>query len=283
MDYLAEIRTFYDRLELNPLPAPAIALWHALTYIANKTGREQEFTVAVSVLVLKSGLNAQAIKRARNRLEQDGYLTWRSRGGNQSAVYHMVSLVVQNDSGFCTTNCTAKRPQSVPQSEPQSEPQSVPIKNHNIKPKKSNPNGLPEKSEDFSSQYLTIRECYNSVCGSYPRLSVLSERRKKAIHARLNSGYTVEDFRRLFEKAEASDFLKGKNNRDWSATFDWLIRDGNMAKVLDGNYDNGRMGTGGKKQEPARKTGFQNFQERDTSYDAMVQEQTMAWLRQEES
>ena len=36
--------------------------------------------------------------------------------------------------------------------------------------------------------------------------------------------------------AEDSSFLKGNNNRKWSATFDWLIADSNMAKVLDGNY-----------------------------------------------
>ena len=53
----------------------------------------------------------------------------------------------------------------------------------------------------------------------------------------MNTGYTVDDFRILFEKAESSSFLKGQNNRNWSATFDWLIMDGNMAKVLDGNYD----------------------------------------------
>ena len=91
MNYIAEIKAFYDTLELNPLPSPAIALWHALMSIANKTGWQEEFTVAVSVLVLKSGLNAQAIKRARNRLEQDGYISWRSRGGNQAAIYQVHS------------------------------------------------------------------------------------------------------------------------------------------------------------------------------------------------
>ena len=48
----------------------------------------------------------------------------------------------------------------------------------------------------------------------------------------------MDDFKTLFEKAQASDFLKGKNGNDWAATFDWLIKDANMAKVLDGNYDN---------------------------------------------
>ena len=48
--------------------------------------------------------------------------------------------------------------------------------------------------------------------------------------------YNGEQFKRLFEIAESSDFLKGKNNRDWVANFDWLMKDSNFAKVLDGNY-----------------------------------------------
>jgi hypothetical protein len=68
-------------------------------------------------------------------------------------------------------------------------------------------------------------------------LTVLSNRRKQAIKARLNT-YSLEQFKEVFTKAESSDFLKGKNNRNWSASFDWLINDANMAKVLDGNYDN---------------------------------------------
>ena len=85
--------------------------------------------------------------------------------------------------------------------------------------------------------YQEITDLYNSICKSYPRLTKLSDARKKAIKARLNT-YTIEDFKKLFTMAEDSDFLKGKNDRNWSATFDWLIKDSNMAKVLDGNYKN---------------------------------------------
>ena len=99
------------------------------------------------------------------------------------------------------------------------------------------PKGDYESRTPESSIYATIRELYNSVCGSYPRLVKMSDARKKAISARLKTGYTLDDFQTLFEKAEASDFLKGANKRNWSATFDWLICDSNMAKVLDGNYD----------------------------------------------
>lgn len=85
--------------------------------------------------------------------------------------------------------------------------------------------------------YQLIADMYNNTCVSFPKLTKLSEKRKKAIKARLNT-YTTEDFKKLFEMAESSSFLKGQNNRNWSATFDWLIQDANMAKVLDGNYVN---------------------------------------------
>lgn len=87
-----------------------------------------------------------------------------------------------------------------------------------------------------SCNYQQIADMYNDTCVSFPRLTTLSEARKKAIKARLNV-YSLEDFQRLFTKAQESTFLKGANNRNWTATFDWLIKDTNMAKVLDGNYD----------------------------------------------
>ena len=80
-----------------------------------------------------------------------------------------------------------------------------------------------------------IVELYNTICVSFPTVKALSETRKKTIRARLNV-YTIDDFKTLFENAESSSFLKGGNDRNWTATFDWLIKDSNMAKVLDGNY-----------------------------------------------
>lgn len=99
--------------------------------------------------------------------------------------------------------------------------------------------------------YDSVKSMYNEICVSFPRCTSLSDARKKTIKARFTSGYTLEDFKRLFAKAEASSFLKGKNGRNWSATFDWLIKDTNMAKVLDGNYDDQKGGKGRKEMVPA--------------------------------
>ena len=107
-----------------------------------------------------------------------------------------------------------------------------------------------DKEGDKRINYQQIVDLYNETCVSFPSVRSLSDARKKAIRARLNT-HPLEDFKRLFEKAEASSFLKGSNNRNWSATFDWLIQDGNMAKVLDGNYDDRQSGGGRKEMVPA--------------------------------
>ena len=85
-----------------------------------------------------------------------------------------------------------------------------------------------------------IVDLFHSICKTYPKIRSLSDARKKAIKARLKT-YSLQDFQTVFENAENSSFLKGKNDRNWSASFDWLIADKNMAKVLEGQYaDRGR-------------------------------------------
>lgn len=78
---------------------------------------------------------------------------------------------------------------------------------------------------------------YHDICKSYPRLSLVSAKRKTAIAARWREhGRNLDTFRELFTIAEASAFLKGKNGRNWTADFNWLMNSENMAKVLEGNY-----------------------------------------------
>lgn len=89
--------------------------------------------------------------------------------------------------------------------------------------------------EESRINYQEIIDLYHETCVSFPRVRTISESRKKAIKARLRT-YTIEDFKKLFQTAEQSDFLKGKNGRDWSADFDWMIKDSNMAKILEGKY-----------------------------------------------
>lgn len=116
-----------------------------------------------------------------------------------------------------------------------------------------------------------VAALYNSICISYPHVVSLSEARKRAIRARLKT-YSLDDFRTLFIKAEASSFLKGANNRNWSANFDWMIKDANMAKVIDGNYDDGPW----SKQAAKQPTGNSTAKQLDDFYNMAAE-----WAAQE--
>lgn len=92
MNYIKLINAFYDRLETNSLSASAIALWHALVHINNKAGWQREFSVAASVLCVKTGLSERTITNARNDLKIKGFIDFKSRKGNKSAIYILVDL-----------------------------------------------------------------------------------------------------------------------------------------------------------------------------------------------
>lgn len=115
--------------------------------------------------------------------------------------------------------------------------------------------------------YQQIADMYNATCVSFPRLTRLSEKRKRAIKARLRK-YSIDDIKKVFELAEESDFLKGENGRNWSATFDWMMNDANMAKILDGNYKN----KDAKQSKPPVSKNLNNFDRREYDMDSLEEQ-----------
>lgn len=99
--------------------------------------------------------------------------------------------------------------------------------------------------------FAEVVELYNRLCPSMPRAE-LTEPRKKAIRARWSERLQAKTgepplvwFERLFQTAQASDFLAGRvpsNGSAWRCNFDWLIGPKNAPKVIEGNYDNNRNG-----------------------------------------
>lgn len=85
-----------------------------------------------------------------------------------------------------------------------------------------------------------VVEAFNAACPSLPRVRDLTEARRNAIRARWRSGKRLADFEAVFRRAEASDFLAGRSNKWNGASFDWLLKPANWAKIDEGNYDNDR-------------------------------------------
>lgn len=114
------------------------------------------------------------------------------------------------------------------------------------KNRKENNIGADEpRSADTPVPFEKIKELYNSICASFPKIQIIDGQRRKAVAARWHTYKSLEVFQELFAKTEASDFLRGENDRNWRANFDWIVKPTNMAKVLEGNYDNDRMKGGG--------------------------------------
>lgn len=91
------------------------------------------------------------------------------------------------------------------------------------------------KPTDYITEFFNL---YNSIANRLPKATKLTESRKKKIKTRL-SEMNIEDWKKVFEKLEASDFCCGNNDRNWKASFDWLLaNDTNAIKVIEGKYDN---------------------------------------------
>lgn len=92
MNYLTEIKLFYDWLETYPLSPAAIALWHALMFTANRSGWPEQFAAPIALLMLRTGSSRSTIYRERNRLREAGRIAYRPQGGSADSIYALHPL-----------------------------------------------------------------------------------------------------------------------------------------------------------------------------------------------
>lgn len=89
-----------------------------------------------------------------------------------------------------------------------------------------------------------VKDSFNSICTSLPKLKLLTRKRLEPVEARLKEmKQTPETYmaylKQVFESVEASDFLtnrRGENRNGWKANFDWIFLPRNFAKIIEGNY-----------------------------------------------
>ena len=97
-----------------------------------------------------------------------------------------------------------------------------------------------DKEGESGIDFDFIIESFNKICTCFPKVLKLNNSRKLKIKTRLSemqNDLNVIDV--LFYKIQSSEFLKGRNDKKWQATFDWVFEnDKNWLKVIEGNYDN---------------------------------------------
>ena len=89
---------------------------------------------------------------------------------------------------------------------------------------------------DFFNEQVTISN------STIPKVRSASGKRAGYIKARIRE-HGIEAVKEMILIAVKSDFLNGKNQRGWTANFDWLFLPSNFQKVLEGNYDRTKNNT----------------------------------------
>ena len=115
--------------------------------------------------------------------------------------------------------------------------------------------------------YEEIIQQFNEICKSLPKVKIITEKRKKSIRMRWKKFSDINTYITVFQKVEASDFLSGRSGKWNGCNFDWVLKEANMVKILEGNYDNKKVVTDSGTRRPnstesLRPTGTDKFNSR---------------------
>ncbi|WP_191090717.1 DnaD domain-containing protein [Niallia endozanthoxylica] len=97
MNYVQEMSCFYSWIEWNPLTPSSINLWHALMHMHHKAGEIEIFSVAESVLCIKTNLTSRTLRKARKELKEKGRIDYLSKQG-KAPVYRIIPFQNKDDS-----------------------------------------------------------------------------------------------------------------------------------------------------------------------------------------
>lgn len=121
-------------------------------------------------------------------------------------------------------------------------------KSNKTKNKETSPSGEAKKGElslthperiDFAGLMDYFNSTFN---GKLATIKSIDDKRKKAIKARV-AQYDKQKVFDVFQMVLKSEFLLGRNDRNWKCDFDWIFKPTNFTKILEGNYNGKRTDT----------------------------------------
>lgn len=129
---------------------------------------------------------------------------------------------------------------------------------------------------DSKISYQLIADTFNDICKSFDRVDRISDSRKEDIAAACKK-FGFEQIRTAFAKAENSKFLKGEESKGdykFKANFNWIIKEENLKKILEGKFDNGPEGAEKKKKQskPPVSRNLNNFDRREYDMDSLEEQ-----------
>lgn len=205
-------------------------------------------------------LSAQQVRTCINRLISTGEITYQAT--NRYAIIticnydrYQESKLAINEQNNEQSNYQATSEQRTNNEQTTTTKEYKNIKNKEISiskdidTKKSRETTLSSASDEAQASaladkipFIEIKGMWNTICTGYARMIMISDARKNKIRNRVTEMGGIDKamplLKIIFEKAQASKFLRGDNKRGWKATFDWFFEnDKNWVKVYEGNYD----------------------------------------------
>lgn len=195
-NYLVEVLSFQEKLmyQTIELSTGQINLWYALMAINNKSGWKKWFTATNKVLSLLTGLSRSGIEKARKKLKDLGLIDYKSNRTNATA--YTMCLLCENES---------KQGRLQDRLQDRLQNRDTLVKQNKTKQNKTKKDILSDKSDSVNSKksknseaIKTIIDYLNSATDSSYRSTTKSNQKK--INARLDEGFTVDDFKKVIDK-----------------------------------------------------------------------------------
>ena len=202
----------------------------------------------------------KTIRKYLNELEKYGLLERKKQGVNLSDKLYLKHVEITEDQAYKTIGKN-----SLPDGEKFPNGQGkIPYQDGEKFPTNKNESN---KNENSSATEKVEKEFIDTVIKKWNDIGLnvvrnIKGKRLDSLHARIKE-YSKDDVLTVIENVKYSDFLKGNNNRNWTADIDWILKPNNFIKILEGNYNKGKEHEKRKEipsfnaeQKPKRKYGF---------------------------
>ena len=88
---------------------------------------------------------------------------------------------------------------------------------------------------DFDTWANSVLDLFKKICVDFIQPDRLTDHRRRLLYQAQMDGV---DFKELFTKAQASDFLSGRKDGNCNIGIDWILKPENRQKIMEGNYKN---------------------------------------------
>ena len=186
------------------------------------------------------GITEQNVRTALNHLKSTNEITIKSTNR-----FSIVTIVNWEKFQVNKKQSTNKVTDNLTNNQPTTNQRLTTEKEYKNKELKNIKEEIHKEENSISiSDYEKVQEIFNKTCIFFKPCSVITKTRSDKIKKLLNQ-FSFEEIKEVFEKANSSGFLQGKNEYGWVATFDWLIEIDNFVKVKEDCF-----GSSQKKKDP---------------------------------